>query len=325
MIRHTLLLFVSIFITFSAAAQSSQIATLLHDGTLTNYYSSNGLVEAYEAATDGDVITLSSGMFRSTDIKKNITIRGAGMGLTAFGDNEAPTIITGRFEINCLPSDIYTLSLEGIMHNETITLVQADGMMISKCQMATVYGAIADSKRWKGITFVNCVISDLTPPNDCSMTLISSVVSGEFSTRNNDNFSANIANCDIFFPSTIYHCGITNSVVVLTKKSAYRTHIPASSSLNHCIIVDCQKYDATPGANKFWTDAKTVFKPTGFYQLNDELAAFIASDGHQAGIYGGSMPFNTTLSVPRVEKFNVSPKTTSDGKLSVDIEIRVTE
>jgi hypothetical protein len=69
------------------------VATLEHNGTLSNYYGENALATAHEAAVNGDVITLSSGQFESSGyltITKAITIRGAG-----FQNNESmqkPTV-----------------------------------------------------------------------------------------------------------------------------------------------------------------------------------------------------------------------------------------
>ncbi len=58
------------------------LATLNHEGSISPYYGSSALQEAYNAANHGDVITLSSGSFLGTDIKKAITLRGAGMTVT---------------------------------------------------------------------------------------------------------------------------------------------------------------------------------------------------------------------------------------------------
>ena len=53
---------------------------------------------AYNAAANGDVITLSSGTFNAINIGKSITIRGAGCVLDTV-TNVLPTIIPGNFGI----------------------------------------------------------------------------------------------------------------------------------------------------------------------------------------------------------------------------------
>ena len=73
-------------------AQSSLLATLSHEGTISTFYGAGALRAAHAAAADGDIITLSSGSFVSTDITKGITLRGAGMEVNSEVHGE-PTII----------------------------------------------------------------------------------------------------------------------------------------------------------------------------------------------------------------------------------------
>lgn len=54
-------------------------------------------------------------------------------------------------------------------------------------------------------------------------------------------------------------------------------------------------------------------------------ATYLGTDGTQVGIYGGMLPFDTTPSNPRITKCNVAAKSTADGKLSVDIEVKAAE
>ncbi len=59
------------------------------------------------------------------------------------------------------------------------------------------------------------------------------------------------------------------------------------------------------------------------YELKDEYAgSWLGDDGTQAGAHGGFLPFDPTPTNPQITKFNVSSKTTADGMLSVDIEVK---
>ena len=60
-------------------AQRNYVATLTHDSAVRTFYGVNALIEAHEAAVDGDVITLSSGKFSGLTVTKCITLRGACM------------------------------------------------------------------------------------------------------------------------------------------------------------------------------------------------------------------------------------------------------
>ena len=102
-------------------AQSSMLATLSHEGNISTFYGASALKEAYNAAANGDVITLSSGSFNAVKLEEAVTIRGAGMGIDNLAQVE-PTVITGDFEIAIPETVTERLTIEGIYHNHTITV-----------------------------------------------------------------------------------------------------------------------------------------------------------------------------------------------------------
>lgn len=62
------------------------------------------------------------------------------------------------------------------------------------------------------------------------------------------------------------------------------------------------------------------------YKLTEAAKALIkGTDGTEVGIYGGNLPYDPTPTNPQISKFNVAAKTTADGKLSVDIEVKSAE
>ena len=69
--------------------------------------------------------------------------------------------------------------------------------------------------------------------------------------------------------------------------------------------------------------ATDIFSDTDLQILKEELqSTWLGDDGTQVGIYGGFLPFDPTPTNPQITKFNVASKTTADGKLSVDIEVK---
>lgn len=70
----------------------------------------------------------------------------------------------------------------------------------------------------------------------------------------------------------------------------------------------------------FPTDGK-LFEDNTFCKLTEQGKSYLGSDNTEIGIYGGPIPFDPTPSNPQITKFQVAPKTTIDGKLSVDIEV----
>ena len=106
-----------------AQAQTSLMATLNHEGTISTFYGARALQQAHQAAASGDVITLSSGTFQAENIAKAVTVRGAGMDVTsANGLTSEPTVLANNFDIKIPNTDTNRLTLEGIYHNGTITI-----------------------------------------------------------------------------------------------------------------------------------------------------------------------------------------------------------
>lgn len=318
-----LLTIITLAAALCAGAQTSQIATLLHDGQLTNFYSGSALIQAYEAAVDGDVITLSSGMFNGTHIEKYITIRGAGMGLAEAGDAVLPTRISGDFNIECPESETQSVTLEGIQHlSNTMTIVSANNVIIEKCQIENLqYFSRVNDKR-NDITFIQSKINDFQRRHGIgTVTAINCILN---CTYNVDNYlTLNYSNCLIGTNSYsgFYSCSLFNCIVIGQPNHG---SIAASCSVNNCLISNCD-YNYSNGSNKFVDTPEEIFTEEGYYQLTDEAKAFLGTDGKEVGIYGGTLPFDTTPSNPQITKFNVSPKTTADGKLSVDIEVHGVE
>ena len=76
--RTILVLFAAIAMVVGAKAQQ-QTATLQRGNSTTYYYGEDAFKEAYNAANDGSVITLSAGYFNTVDsVMKQITVRGNG-------------------------------------------------------------------------------------------------------------------------------------------------------------------------------------------------------------------------------------------------------
>jgi len=53
--------------TMGMLAQTALVATLSHGNDVLTFYGTNAFIEAYNAAVEGDCITLSSGVFEGID------------------------------------------------------------------------------------------------------------------------------------------------------------------------------------------------------------------------------------------------------------------
>lgn len=313
-------MFIAFFNLFSAA-QSSQMATLLHDGSITNYYSATAFINALDAAVDGDVISLSSGSFTGKDINKNISIRGVGFTVQGYNENENPTILTGNFTITNPISEKNQLTIEGIINNGTMYLSSPGGFTALKCQFAKIYSY--DLQEPTDVSFIHCVIDDINTSNTSksfTLNIINSVLRNvKISSHTNVQYTNSVAIMD----QTVSNSTVTNSILTLNKTSNLNnTSLGNSCHVTNSIIIGCEKSYATGSGNKHLPAGTQVFSDGRFYELNGEYKDFKGIDGTEVGIHGGNMPFTPITSRPRITKFNVSGKTTSDGKLSVEIEVK---
>ena len=134
-------------------AQSSLIAALSHEGEITMFYGASALQQAHEAATHGDVITLSSGTFSAVNIEKAITLRGAGFE-SDVENNLYPTTIAGEFSISKITTG--KVLIEGIYSNHRILSSALPETTFMKCRLSRIQ--FSGSTPSGGVTFIHCKI-----------------------------------------------------------------------------------------------------------------------------------------------------------------------
>lgn len=151
------------------AQNESMTAILQHGETASVFKGMNALKEAYEAAVDGDVITLSSGEFYPVAIQKSISIYGAGFESNSDDGTEVTNIIKGNgyLSVGAETETVKNVHLEGL-HICGVYLCAYDGygnqgqpvenITISKCYFDT--GASVEVKNnVKDVSITNCVFS----------------------------------------------------------------------------------------------------------------------------------------------------------------------
>lgn len=317
--------------TVMSYAQSTLVATLSHEGTITTYYSASALSDAYSAAVDGDLITLSSGTFNAVDIDKRLTIRGAGMEPNS-ATGTLPTIISGDFY---LYKD--NVTLEGIYHNSTITCRNNDVTFI-KCRFKNIRNYF-DSKM-KNFNFINCRVAALLKTSlEASITCVNSIINyPENAKKSSSSFI--FTNCIVsrgnWGGQEFYRSTMTNCIYI---ENNVNNPLDASHNLYNTICVYANKNEVNLLANVsngtstevegfsnvFSTFANFTgeFPDSEKFGLTDNAkATYLGLDGTEVGIYGGAMPFDPTPTGPQITKCNVASKSTADGKLSVDIEVK---
>jgi len=337
-------------------AQGSVLATLSHDGEITTFYGGTALKKAHAAAQHGDVITLSSGSFDAVDITKALTIRGAGMQTDPVA-KIYPTIILGAFYINVADSLEQRLTIEGIYcDNNTVTVRNMLKNATFIKSRFYIFKSVGNSNNgWgfmKNVAFIHCKIAaNFTDKNGGnSISFVNSVImnpevgSGDY-TNNSFEFTNCVVEWDYYstayYPyNRSYYAIYRNCVLYSARVSSSYPSYSALSKTNliyNCLGVCKYNMFANHGSqgDLFYstTSLTDVFKNwTGTYtdaqafELTDEAKTkYLGDDGKELGIYGGNLPFTPNPTNPKITKFNVASKSTADGKLSVDIEVKAAE
>ena len=303
-----------------------QLAVLRHNDSTSVFYGQTAFKQAYNAATHGDIITLSDGTFSTpSQIRKGITIRGKGACadsarrstgtyfmenfiVQSLGDSlhfEAEGIYFNRFET----SDSYDIKLTRCYIGN---FSQRGGVQATNCIITetNIIGTCGTS--YRNNTYINCVLigggsSYLPYYATCNNCIIfgkedvPGVASGQFQYNN----------CIIMRNSTINDTilyGIINNSVLIGFTGVY--HSAASGN----VVMSRSDVFENWGGASFIDLKKYVLKSS----VSDSIQGF---DGSEVGIFGGFMPFDWRPSYDIIKRFNVANRTTADGKLSVDIEV----
>lgn len=314
---------------FPSVAQTTQVATLSHEGTISTFYSANALKDAYAAAADGDIITLSSGSFIAVNFEKRITVRGAGMGVKIKDSDPyiEPTLLTGDFSIRVGGNENSNFKLEGILSEDRVTLGGTVNAQFSKCKFKELDYEI-NRGGFENTTFINCVVyGNALICYNASMNFYGCYLKDTSFNRSGSHHT--ITNCILEVTEngrfSDYACIVKNSIYINQKNYEYCENVGNAFysiwSGNYSTGNFPFKNTLETHNNTFVPEGMKLFKEGTFYQLTDEAKQYLGDDGTEVGIYGGSLVFDPTPTNPQITKFNVASKTTADGKLSVDIEV----
>ena len=313
----------SIFGIMGMSAQEEQVATLVSGDNSTPFYGTEALVEAYAAAQNGDVITLSAGIFTAVDIEKAITLRGVGMRPT---DNNGATITRlGGFTVNIPESAGTEVTLEDLKIEGDLSINGKDlvPVNLNRCYFGSpagkVYGDFSEggsrSVNLSGVyaKLVHCIMCYLNQSN--SKAYLQSCYAYEVSGQ------VTMDNCNIHEPR-----GFENSVARNCIFSYWGNFkISNTNSVTYCIC------NGNGGASIFTDINSTTNKiveftwPTATYQqtfvLPEEVATnYLGDDGTQVGMLGGTNPFTDKSSNPQVKKLAVK-SSAENGVLKVKIDV----
>lgn len=341
------LLIVMCFAALGVMAQTTRVATLTHAGVTTEYYGENAFVDAVKASVDGDLITLSEGLFKGTTINKSLNIRGNGVGSTLITSN---VILDKSADEN---EENHWLNIEGITFNADIKIKEpstSEGLYVVKnlCMKRCDIKNFGFDGRWrqstlKNCSFINCRITNgINLYNVCEVSFINSIVKGYcYYDGQENNPKVNMLNCVIITgksPSEVTYLKAKNSVLLLNDGDGHSNGewyiFPPTVGFQNCVISGRLSYEVNkkfffnneieqdktiwmPMAEVFATlTSHSSYDATNDYQLKEITSKEV--DGTLLGIYNGEVPYTTTVTYPHFTTFNVAEKAV-DGKLSVEV------
>lgn len=351
--KKLLLTFVALVCATVSYAQGSLLATLSHDGQISAYYGASALKAALEAATDGDVITLSSGQFNAVNITKAITLRGAGMSVSTDSINpHESTIIQGDYTINLADSLAGRIVMEGLYMNGKVTYSGTlKNAQFLKCRFS---GLASGSGKITNTAFIHCRVADYCHIAANSNAYFINCVVNRLR-QNESTSNVEMDNCFVHFQETSSDAGYWPSRCVntyfkncvLAYQSDYDDYdiiLPTSCTAYNCVgigrvssIFSNIAYknntntwvgNSVASIFKTYTDyqSTSIISDSETFELTDEAKTkYLGTDGTQIGLYGGNLIYNENPTTPQITKCNVAAKSTADGKLSVDIEVKAAE
>ena len=341
------LLIVMSFAALGVMAQTSLVATLTHAGVTTEYYGEKAFVTAVEASVDGDLITLSEGLFTGPTINKSLNIRGNGVGSTVITSNVTLDKSADEDEAN------HWLNIEGITFNADISIQKPSSkepyvvkdLCMKKCDIQNFnfddyYANGYYRSTLKNCSFINCRITNaITLYNVCEVSFINSIVRGYSCSAGEQvlNPKVNMLNCVIITntaPDRVTYLNAKNSVLLISVNNYRAYSFSPTVSFQNCVIsgyidspsaVDSFFLNGIPHDKTIWMPMEDVFASLTEYHLydatNDYQLKEITSeevDGTLLGIYNGNVPYTSTVTYPHFTTFNVAEKAV-DGKLSVEV------
>lgn len=332
-----ILIALSIFTITLSYSQSESVATLQHGGEMTTYYGLESFINAYNDASDGDVIALSSGLFKSTNITKGITIRGAGCYESSDKD-VLSTVISGNCSININSSK--QISMEGLLFYDGLYFENVTNSQFVRCYISGI-GSNYEKISLNNV-FYHCYINGVNIRGE--NTFISCVIQ-----YNNDNteYKYNFRNCIVYTDYYMYqgysrvyasaYSSTFRDCIILNVNNPFETFDPVNNTTAYnclCIgstnnIFSKQLLNNTntivnlPLSSIFKTYDGSEMSIDNRYELTDSAATvFLGRDSSQVGIYGGAFPFTTAPSYPIISKFEVANKTDSNGKIRIVVEVK---
>ena len=351
--RTFLFLTVTIAMVMGVKAQQ-QTATLQRGNSTTYYFGEDAFKEAYNAANDEAIITLSAGYFNTVDsITKQITIRGNG-----YTGNKT---VIGKTINDGVPLSLIihanNVRLEGLSTESTIYVSDTKNLYINRSYVESfcaVNGEIHSIVPYHANTIIDqCWVDFIWSKNDDNFCIKNSFIidygTSSITVNNNNQFF----NCVVgkFEPKVSYrNCIINvqtnegtvsfrddkeyyNNVFICGLKVKSQNYHDVSGYYASVISIDESTRYSTPTLPDIETsnikgNSVALFDDI-FNYTNEEnplyapiITIITGDDGTMVGPYGGT-GFSENPSIPRITESKIDTYTDGEGKLNVKVKVEV--
>lgn len=340
--KKILLMLVVLFTMSTNVFADSLTATLQQGDVMTPFYGVNAFKEAYDAAQDGAIITLSSGKFNDVStISKQITITGAS---AFFADNSERTIL----ESTTIAAN--NIKIEGIYFLKTVTLGTSTLSRIENCTLKRCQiGSSLYSNHIHENTLVDqCAIPSVQAMEKSKNFCIKNSTIDHFYGMNSATNIAYISNCVVwkfvcYVSNTYYslpYAIYKNNYLGIYKSDDSKKYFTLDSPSEYYNNVFCPSYmkrdyeDSDPYS---FIEYVTINYGSGcanndnikgnqkFEKLLEQPAhpidAPLGSDGTVVGPYGGT-GFSEYPAIPRIISKSIDSNSNAEGKINVKITVK---
>lgn len=334
-----------------------QSATLQQGDKTTVFYGADAFVKAFNAVKDSaDVITLSAGSFRSTNINKACSIYGSGyeridsIGLypTMLDDLSVVHGTEKDEEGNTISKqgDLDGLYIEGIWINnislgQNQSTLTINNLTLKRCRFGNQLNFIPDPGHQcnnYNTNIINCIIKNIKLGNyNKNLSIYNSIINDLDGYYANYNVTALIKNCLIFNFDGIYatfkdnllsiNTGASNIYQEVTASGYYENNISSIDLFSSKPVThNYNNWVSKSHLSIFGVEMGNEYNPQYTYELKPgNETIYVGTDGTQVGLYGGLYPFTKIPSNPQIISKEIDTNTTVDGKLKVSIKVKAQE
>lgn len=347
--KKTILLVVAILLCSMKMMAEGLTATLQQGETMTAFYGVNAFVDAYNAAEDGAVITLSEGKFTDvSSIEKSITV----IGNMAFDvEGYEKTFLSGT----TVNAD--NVTFEGIYFTGNVALGNINNCHIKRCRIGNALLYVANTTHTNTL-IDQCVINrEEAMPASRNYCLKNSTIH-YFNNTSSDGHIAYITNCYICYyclytyrasyyggsynpysnPYAVYKNNVLGIDSQSTGSASFTLNGPSEFYNNYfyrtTTVEGFEQYiisytfntGCVNQGNQYSGDKSVYISSSDNFNGKYKIDSFgmLGDDGTPVGITGGS-GFSPYPSIPRVTSKQIDSRTDSQGKLNVKITVSTEE